>query len=551
MNRLLYILPLTLILLCASCTRSELSEYVDGPASATSEYLQLKLSMPASGAARTGDLSGGSTRAGETWNPTGGETGDGLREGLHHENDVNDLVLFQINHPLGINAPDDTPVKKVTYVRDINFHPTQGERTLYVDIDAKEYKHQQHDYFIVAINTGDFNAYTLRQLRDHIVDRSFRSSPDGIKANYTNFVMANANATQTYIQGTGTKTNPNVIEMDVERMAARIDFCPDGTNGLVQDPSDLTSKVLEYSVTFPDDPEPKLQNGRVLLSHVSVINAMQQPTYLIKRLAAGPSAEIHYLADEQDPSAEYVVEPRTWSKSSTSRTQDQLTLWYGATRYSNTTIPASQALNGNYFTAADRIHSGTGNAFTDGTSFDIITRDNYYVLDYVNENTMPMGDIDRDCVTGLMLKAKFVPARLISTYVSDDNYSTVAGTAGETFWRYYIPATGKSYYFTSQTVLDQFRTVNNAYAGIVTEYPKGDCYYYVWIKHERLHDTADGNDLSSLMQFGIVRNNIYRIQVDFTGPGFTLIGDQQTPLGIQSYIYTRRWNLINHPTIEL
>ena len=57
--------------------------------------------------------------------------------------------------------------------------------------------------------------------------------------------------------------------------------------------------------------------------------------------------------------------------------------------------------------------------------------------------------------------------------------------------------------------------------------------------------------LYTLMEFGIVRNNIYRVQVSkISGPG-TVKPDPRNPEYLKAIIYVRKWREVTHPVIPV
>ena len=93
-------------------------------------------------------------------------------------------------------------------------------------------------------------------------------------------------------------------------------------------------------------------------------------------------------------------------------------------------------------------------------------------------------------------------------------------------------------------------TPSNAHqhANVVT-YENGECFYTYRIVH------ADDNDSNNLgiMEYGIVRNNIYRITINsFSGLGNP---DPEPPVlitrNIECTIWVTPWNVIENPEIIL
>lgn len=478
------------------------------------------------------------TMRGIKGNPSGGEGGDGWRQGEHHENDIESLTLFYYNHSDGINAPEGTPVTKITHINNVGFHPTADNTTAEIELSPLLYHHQAHDQFLVCVNTEDINAATLGDLRDMITDYAWKPSLDGVKANFTNFVMSNERNSSFY-QRQGTREDPDVIDISVERIMARLDFCVDG--------SVVDGTTLRYVAS---DGMANRKVGDVYLSHVRAFNVMQpaQIPYLIKRLAdVNDPLSVSYLDDEWDPATRLVVEPRTWDKNT-----PDIESWYRGTAFHYATD-----LGDGWFRDADRVHvSDEGNGFTNGISTDAHDAhdiQHYYVLDYANENTMAPAYTTNATTTGMLLKAVYMPVKVYKQGLDpkepeeDTDY-----VKGQTFWRYRPISQQydetKAFCFSSKEAAEAYMNATPEVAAEITKYEDGKCYYPVFLRHDHFYEDPDIN----LMEYGIVRNNIYRLKVEFSGPGYPKLEDiEVNPDGIRPYIFVRRWYKIYHPEIEI
>ena len=89
----------------------------------------------------------------------------------------------------------------------------------------------------------------------------------------------------------------------------------------------------------------------------------------------------------------------------------------------------------------------------------------------------------------------------------------------------------------------------DSHRGTLTEYPDGICYYNMWIRHANDNTADPGPDRRSPMEYGIVRNNVYRISFTFHGPG-NLTPDNPRPTEhMRTVIYVRPWAFHRHPEI--
>lgn len=501
---------------------------------ASNVVLRIALGMPAGGSALN--------------RPQGGEHGDGLEKGLHHENDIHVLQLY--SYQGSINGDANTPVKLVAYLTNLDFTPENARIVddMYVHdvrVDDKflnGYTFSSADKFIAVTNLMPIGPANLNDLKRAVIGQSLSRVAEGEPMSGCNdFVMSNESESL-YTYGIGSPDDPNIITTTVERLAARVDFVTDGAE------ADPTKQALRYAAT--DGAEEK-QMGSVYVSHARVFNAMKAPSYLLKRLATAEDATPNYLAVEQKPATSLVVDPYTWQKGST--TAAQLESWYGGSR-----ISAAAEAGDAWFRTADKVHTAAPSASNDGFGTSTSTDDegcHFYVLDYVGENTMPQASTRGSVTTGILLKAVYEPTTVYGDGVDSDG-NPVADSHyayGQTFWRY-RPLTPnysemQALYFSSFDAADAYRTAHPDEVAEIQEYPAGTCYYPIYLRHDNTEPSAD----IRMMEFGIVRNNIYRLRVSFTGPGYPSMEgiDKVDPEGIRPYIFVRKWHKINHPEIEI
>lgn len=521
---------------CSDDTTAADNNASDGMGASNGNTLRLQIAM-------TSPMS--MTRA-NTENPTGGENGDGWRLGRYNENNVYDVYLYKYSATDGINADDATPVELLAQQNGINFIPGQSdvkadgsiEKDIDFNVGSYMYKTGSNDHFIAAINTEILGTKTtLGELRNALIAKAWTDNGSQ-KKDCDRFTMSNAEDSR-YLGGNGTNVDPYVIGIDVERTAARVDFAYSkeakdaGTFRIADD------GTYVYKIKDKDD--------ELFVSHVRIANAMQSPAYLIKRLAETESDTPEYVGKEKDPAEKYVVEPTTWSKTVKAVSDNTIPhdLLFGDSWYGN----AIENYQTTWFRNADKVHGGTGDAFTDGTSLDEIDHDwNYYVLGYVNENTMMAEQTLQDYTTGIILKGTYKPAHVFKAVDADTHELTPDNdyAKGQDFWRVHDVDSNTDTYFSTQNSAEDFSALFPH--SVVFKYNDAQCYYTLWLRHENMVS----NPYTTMMEFGIVRNNIYRICVEFAGIGMPDIpDDMDTPETIRMFIYVRKWNLINHPAIEL
>lgn len=268
------------------------------------------------------------------------------------------------------------------------------------------------------------------------------------------FVMASSETgTPVTIQATS-KNNPTVVSANVERLAARVDCHWD----------------TEYSVG----------NDTVVITEAMLVNKYTGGTYAFKRVTNSTTKlTIDYLGTENvegNLAANYVIDPKTLNVPQTDIANSYDHYF---SRYSWSATDDWKSLS----TAVTSTHNDV----------------TYSLLDYTTENVVKAEDSENTCATyctGIVFKAKYKPAGISTT---DGN---------RTFYRY----NGKCYVSLTDiknVIGDQSISDDNLSQFGITKYQDGICYYTYWIKH-----AEDGDDTTvSPMEYAIVRNNIYQINV--------------------------------------
>lgn len=549
--------------LLSSCMHDELESCPVIDTRDDGEYSNLTLLLTVNG-----DL-GSRTRAGDpSDNPMGGEDGNGLRQGEHHENDVENLCVFAFADPqdkgvAGLDA--ETPVKYCRYVDNVNFKPTyantfypEGIRTE-VKIEFEGKVVDRNDAFLVVANMGNITSQTtLGAIRDYFVTKTLkRLAASEPLANCSAFTMANANNSRN-LGGAGTEDNPYKVAIDLERTTARVDFMFQPSLAETDYPSGtIPTNTLAYKVV--DKYDNSIQTGWLFLSHLKLMNVAQYAPYALKRLAykEGSDAEsgLAYLADEEhagDEAVKYVVEPNTWIKGKVGQTTYEAL--YGNTRIQYVANNYASAFGDaeavrNY--ATPQTYPNDKDGFNNGWSKDRISGEAYYVLDYINENTVEKEHTNGYNTTSLLLKTTFVPKDL--KYKEGDEIKERAASYGESFIAMEVMSADmnrrEKLYFANEDAVNLYKSQNSAdiFAAPVL-YNQGISYYTIWIRHDN-----NGNDaLIGKMEYGIVRNNIYRIGVNkVLGPGSPVPVATENPEDVNLHIYVRKWNFMEVPTINL
>lgn len=359
----LSLLALLLVMSFASCASDTTS---DSPMlnKDMKAYLQVRVTVDG----------GGDTRASRAdKGPQGGEDGDERESGLDNENEVNSLAVLLYKSDNADLSDDNATIDYVyTFTGLTASTPSSGSNVTYItnprEIDAAIVDKNYH--VLVIANAGDMTSKcqgkTISQIRDMQMDKVCTRNDDIAK--FSDFVMSSkkdAKIDFSGASGSGTEANPYLVDVDIERLAARIDIIPNATY-------DDTGKGYYYNVMDGTN-----VIGGFKLESVTPTKVMKSGEYLIKRVSSDKTVpSVTYYGEElMDPttkaSTNYVVCP--WTKDRTG-----LTL-------SNAEGPASLY----------NVKKTTSTSTTDPS----------YILDYVMENTTT--DNEEAYSTGLIFKGKY------------------------------------------------------------------------------------------------------------------------------------------------
>lgn len=429
------LLALLLVMSFASCASDTTSD-LPLPSKDMKAYLQVKVTVDGSGDTRA-------SRAAKE--PKGGEDGDGREKGINKENDVNSLTVL-----LYKSDKDDLSeaVATIDYVytftglksssSTVGVTYTTGPREIDPVIVGKNY------HVLVIANAGDMTSRCkekkISKIRDMQMDKVCTRNDD--IANFSDFIMSSKADAMIDFTTEGSETNPYLVNVGIERLAARIDIIPNATY-------DVTGKGYYYNVMDGTN-----VIGGFKLESVTPSKVLTNGEYLIKRVSPDKAlTSITYFGEEKmdatsKASTNYVVCP--WTKD-----RSGLTL-------SNAEGPASLYEVKN------------------------VASSKSYILDYVMENTTT--DNAEDYSTGLIFKGKY--------------YEETEWDAAKTQPKVGVKGVDKEYTYT--------------------------------LRHS---DPSGSGTKDDPMHFGVVRNNIYQVNVE---------GVEGKSKGIKLTIHVVPWAHYDH-----
>lgn len=301
------LLALLLVMSFASCASDTTSD-LPLPSKDMKAYLQVKVTVDGSGDTRASRATSG---------PNGGEEGDGREPGTYHENDVNSLTVLLYKSDKDDLSDDNATIDYVYTFTNLNKVATSSGKdatytTVPKEIDAAIVGKNYH--VIVIANADDMTSKCkgkkISEVRDLQMSKVCTRDADITK--FSNFIMSSKKDARIDFSQEGSEANPYQVEVDIERLAARIDIIPNATYN-------DTDKGYYYNVMDGTN-----VIGGFKLESVTPSKVMTSGEYLIKRVSSEKTVpSVTYYGEEEmnsttKASTNYVVCP--WTKVRTGLT---------------------------------------------------------------------------------------------------------------------------------------------------------------------------------------------------------------------------------------
>lgn len=446
-----------------SCVRDNISDFPMHNGDMKS-YLQVRVTVDGYGDTRA-SRAGADDKYYFTENPSGGEHGDGDDVGETNERTVTNLNLLLYSSQKDDMSDDNATIEKVIYFQHYSIN-SGGSSGIWQSspIQIQNEIMEKNYHLLVVANAGDMTSEwegkTLKEIRDKLIMNVCTRDGADI-TNSSNFLMSSLTDAKLTPGGhTGSLEDPYLVDIDIERLAARIDIMPNAK-------WNKNTNTYNYNVT---DASNNVIGGFVLES-VMPYNDVTSGEYLIKRVTNGNDQNtVNYISPETEDannnSTNYVICP--W-------TVDRTGVVYRNEKKSSIADWESMTFSDFYkVKKAPKSHGNDNDNPKATTPYNY----KYYILDYVMENTS--FDNSLETATGLVFKGTYYDADQWQVATAEDMAKGIFGSPK-------TDAVGK---------------------------PK--CYTYV-IRHS---DPTGKGSTSDPMHYGIVRNNIYRVRIDgITGKG--------------------------------
>lgn len=584
-------LSLALSLMAAGCSMGDDLECppeqgTSGSAVSGPAYVQLSFSTAANGLTRA--------------NPNGGEQGDGSEAGQTYENAVSSAVAFLFAHnDEGVNAANPaavtvTPVRFGSVTGNGRTYTTEAQRV--GDID-----YGQYDVIVVA-NPGDDNRWssvsTLKDLQDKIMKTAWTQNADGT---YTDFLMASADDAVTPLNVTEdntTEANAAKTAVSVERVAARVDYNAEGKYTCTDDNykgatveitgativnrltagSYLLKRVADAVNVDPENPdEVEYLGDETPVAGGKATNYVLDPWTADKTEANLQGTP--FIVDEQNVAAAGLYDadtyipkrsdnPEDWADyckaGATNATEDgYLRVGYAL---ENTTDRLSTSLNYNTGIVFKAQFYPVGvDGYTDGQTFFTYNGTIYPMLTDMmgqlnnKEDFSTYTDKAINALTdwnGLKsFAASFVSdptgyADYLTEFANEHSTDVFTANAEELKWEYYLKyelgvfENSQDGPEINQNKINTRNVLFKNSGEKLRTYYKGQCYYIWWLRHSN-----DGDDeKNGVMEYAVVRNNIYKVSVNSI---YSLGGDIPDNEGLDAQVYVNKWSMLDPETLPM
>lgn len=516
-------------------------------------------------------------------NPTGGEDGDGYEQGQDNENTIYTAVAFFFqNNGAGVNGDANTPVQ---YMFFNSFEQTgegngNGIDRVYKTKPIPTDLYGEYNVLVVANPGSDSwwtSATTLGAVRDKKLTQAWTES----NGDYSNFLMSSAKDSTIQISdANNTEATAANTTIDVERMAARVDY----------------KKLGSYTCT-----DPNYTGATVEIKGAILVNNLTGPgSYAMKRVStATTGGTINYLGDETlgagglpdnwvlDPTtnnkatATFGVswqdgnasDPTWWSgKATTGKPITKNNEQWNILGYTLENITAPGETKHGYNTAVvfkAKFHPAEGSVphyqdQDEATFFELGNKLYASMEDMMEDFSQPRSISDMNTAINACANWKDVKA-FVNTLRDDDpcgyklwlkeqidESKTLDDVKQSLTWTSYMKnECGYSATLANNEYSVTINQNDKITADILADYgtrtyEDATCYYTWWIRHAN-----DRNeDTNGTMEYAIVRNNIYELNVTKISSLGGYIPNEEEK-GFIVNVYVKDWQMLGDETIQM
>lgn len=558
---------LLLTAMLAACGENDDLQAGQPATGAGKHYVSLTFTMP------TQDES---SRAG---NPTGGEGGDGYEQGQDNENTISTAVAFFFqNNGAGVNGDANTPVQ---YMFFNSFEQTgvgngKGIDRVYKTKPIPTDLYGEYNVLVVA-NPGTDSWWTATTTLGAVRDTVITQAWTGEAGKETYFLMSSAKDSTIQISdANNTEATAANTTIDVERMAARVDYKTLGS----------------YTCT-----DPNYKGAIVEIKGAILVNNLTGPgSYAMKRVStASTGGDITYLGNEtlgtDNLPNNWVQDPTTGNKSSakfgvswTDTEASDPNWWSGKATigkpitkedgewnilgYTLENITALGETKHEYNTAVvfkAKFHPVGLQNYQDGDTFFELNNTLYASMEDMIAGFYgkKISDIDAEVtactswedVEDLASDLKGIDPSGYKQWLQGqiDESKTLDDVMKNslTWTSYMLNECGYSATLENGVYTVKINQGDKITADILADYgartyEHATCYYTWWIRHA--NDSSE--DTNGVMEYAIVRNNIYELNVTKISSLGGYIPNEEEK-GFIVNVYVKDWTMLKGETIQM
>lgn len=514
-------------------------------------------------------------------NPMGGEDGDGYEQGQDNENTIYTAVAFFFqNNGAGVNGDANTPVQ---YMFFNSFEQTgegngNGIDRVYKTKPIPTDLYGEYNVLVVANPGSDSwwtSATTLGAVRDKKLTQAWTES----NGDYSNFLMSSAKDSTIQISdANNTEATAANTTIDVERMAARVDY-----------------KTLN-SYTIEEDEDYK--GAIVKIEGAILVNNLTGPgSYAMKRVStATTDGTLNYLGDETlgtdglpnnwvlDPTTgkketgasfgvswkdHNAINPKWWAdKATDGKTITKKDGDWNILGYTLENITARDETKHDYNTAVvfkAKFHPVGLQNYQDGATFFELNKKIYASMEDMIAKfyDKKISDIDAEVtactswedVEDLASDLKGIDPSGYKQWLQGqiDESKTLDDVMKNslTWTSYMLNECGYSATLENGVYTVKINQGDKITADILAKYgartyEEATCYYTWWIRHAN----DDKEETNGIMEYAIVRNNIYELNVTKISSLGGYIPNEEEK-GFVVNVYVKDWTLLGEETIEM
>lgn len=320
--------------------------------------------------------------------PQGGEKGDGRETAFEKEYKVNNVCVFLYSSTTGI-SDGEAKIEQAFYFEKPTEKPGNAKYDKVYTFEKKQCLPivvSKAYHVLVVANAGNITPIYLNKKLSELRDAHLKAFDPTSK----NFIMTSEKDATTELTsaggnatGDGTEANPLTVNIDIERLAARIDIDP-GDGWYVDSPTTPGTGTYAFDVK---DVSNNLVGGFVLES-ILPYNKLTSGEFCIKRVGDNTGTTLTYLGDETTTSetdktaTNYVIDPWTSGKNAGSTPSG---LEYNVRKLNDASWPSAKR-----YLPVRKVLGSTSS---------------FFILDYAMENTT--FDNSEEYATGLVFKGKY------------------------------------------------------------------------------------------------------------------------------------------------